>query len=151
MKFNIGIFIDYKALDISKILRHKYEDYEYEYDDYVFSRSDIGWEAWKRARHEAEGLYLNHEEYIFDKKMNDLYDKDDVCSNITYVELVSLIDKVLFDYEYKSNMCGTALSFCRNNTDETKKYEILSTIIVSECNKGTYFVITRAECSKYFN
>jgi len=74
MKFNIGIFIDYKALDISKILRHKYEDYEYEYDDYVFSRSDIGWEAWKRARHEAEGLYLNHEEYIFDKKMNEVID-----------------------------------------------------------------------------
>ncbi len=96
-------------------------------------------------------LFLKDNRVNFDKKMNDLYDKDDVCSNITYVELVSLIDKVLFDYEYKSNMCGTALSFCRNNTDETKKYEILSTIIVSECNKGTYFVITRAECSKYFN
>lgn len=96
--------------------------------------------------------FLKDNRVVFDKKMNDLYDENDVCSNITYVELVSLIDNVTSNNKDKSKMCGTALSFCKNQDAMAKKeYEILYTIIVSECAKGTHFVVSKAECSKYFN
>ncbi len=96
--------------------------------------------------------FLKDNRVVFDKKMNDLYDENDVCSNITYVELVSLIDNITSNNKDKNKMCGTALSFCKSKEDMLKKeYEILYTIIVSECTKGTHFVITKAECSEYFN
>ncbi len=86
----------------------------------------------------------------FQQRLLDFYSETDVCANIVYVELVKLVDDISNDVTKKSNMCMTAVGFCKDDKTVDKENELLAKLVIADCLKGTKFVVSRKECSDYF-
>lgn len=96
--------------------------------------------------------FLAGNKTAFELKRTELYSEADPCSNITYIKLVEAIDEVSADATKKGDMCATAASFCKEESEISEKpYKELQTILVPDCSKGTRFVISKRECTEYFN
>ena len=115
--------------------------------------------------------FLKGNKEQFTEAANKTADLTNPCANIVYLKLVELVDQLsvkdediqkLIDQKAdqeaikeaklnlskKESYCNIADSFC-NDAVSKENSQTFETIVVVDCNKGTNFIITRAECVKY--